>query len=721
MRDAAAAAWLAVLVPIAGSAAIALGLAGTPRRARVASVSAVSLALIASAVSAADVWRTGVATSGTLLWLALGNTPITLALRLDRFATLALVLVATVALLVTLYALAYLRGDARERRFHAVWLLFIGGMLLLVAADDAILFFAAWETLGLASYLLIGYWFERSSVPRAATQAFLVTRVGDLALLAGLLLLIRATGTTSLGDAISFLSSADAAGALVSAPEAAASGTLATSLPTLRAAALLILTGAAAKSAQLPFSAWLPDAMLGPTPVSALLHSATMVAAGVYLVARLSPLMSATGLLSIIAWVGAATALYGAAAALAQRDLKRLLAYSTMSQLGLMFVALGAGSPAAAIALLVAQALFKSLLFLAAGAVQEEARTLDLARMGGLARRMPRTALLFAVAALALAGIPVAIALPAKDAVLAAAAGRPPALLAVSLLASALTAAYIARAAVLAFAGEPRSDDARAARDPGGWMLAPMLALAALLVLASPGAPALGAPVAGGFGVELPERAVVTAAALALAVLGIGAGTAMARGRWSAARESSGSMVRSAVGQEVPLSTGGGQPPRTVGEYHAPHTAAWHSFTRAAELGFGLPRLYASIAASGIALARVMRAADDASFAAAAPALATSIRALATRARHFDANRVGVVANRLAVLVLALVGRGTRFDTARLDAGLDRGAAALGRFAQRSRTVETGRVYNYMLAVALWSAGVLAVAGLIAVIRTVGF
>ena len=243
-------------------------------------------------------------------------------------------------------------------------------MLALVLAADLITLFIAWELVGLCSYLLIGFWFERPGVPAAASKAFFTTRLADLAFLAGVLFLIGMVGNGRI-DAIL---SASTHGKIVPG--------------FLLALALLVFAGAAGKSAQFPFQGWLPDAMLGPTPVSALIHSATMVAAGVFLVARLYPLFLVAGpVLQVVAWVGVITALLGGAAALVESDLKRTLAYSTMSQIGLMFVGLGSGSLLAGVFLLLAQALYKATLFLASGAIDHAVSSTAFERMGGLAQQ----------------------------------------------------------------------------------------------------------------------------------------------------------------------------------------------------------------------------------------------------------------------------------------------------------------------------------------------
>jgi NADH-quinone oxidoreductase subunit L len=362
-----------------------------------------------------------------LPWLEVGGFQFRLALQLDPLGALVATLVSVIAMVVFAYSISYMASQPHQGRFYAELSLFAAAMLTIVMAADLLTLFIAWELVGLSSYLLIAFRFQEPGAPPAATKALLATRLGDLAMLAGVLLLVQAIGGSDIGRALT----------------AASSGDLSPSV--LLIATLLIFAGAAGKSAQTPLQGWLPDAMIAPTPVSALLHSATMVAAGVFLVARLYPLFEAAALaLSVVAWVGATTAVLGGAAALAQTDLKRTLAYSTLSQMGLMFVGLGAGSLIAGLALLIAHALYKATLFLAAGAVEREVHSREYRGLGGLARRMPVTFAAFVISAAALAGLPVSLALPSKDATLAAALGQSWALFAVALVAAILLPSILA-------------------------------------------------------------------------------------------------------------------------------------------------------------------------------------------------------------------------------------------------------------------------------------
>jgi len=306
-------------------------------------------------------------------------------------------------LLIQVYSWSYMREERRFGWYFAVHSLFAAAMMALVLADNLILMYLAWELVGLGSYLLIGYWWEKRSAAEAAKKAFVTTRIGDVGLLIGIILLFKATGTFSISGVISAVETSQV------------------TQPTLNWSLILIFLGAMGKSAQVPLHVWLPDAMEGPTPVSALIHAATMVAAGVYLVARLFPIFDAgSGILPMIAVVGLLTALVGAAMALVQTDLKRVLAYSTVSHLGFMMLALGAGSVGAAMFHLLAHAFAKAALFLGAGAFTHSTHQTDIRRMTGLLRGMRLTSIAFIASALSLAGIPPLAGFFSKDEILLA-------------------------------------------------------------------------------------------------------------------------------------------------------------------------------------------------------------------------------------------------------------------------------------------------------------
>ena len=376
-------------------------------------------------------------------WLAAGEATIPFALQFDALSAPMTLMVTGVATLIHLYAVGYMHEEEDYARFFGLLNLFVFAMLAIVLADNLLVLFLGWEGVGLCSYGLIGFWYQKTGNARAGTKAFLVTRVGDVFLAAALLWLFALTGTLSIGAI-----NAQAAGF---APAV------------LTGLTVLLLLGACGKSAQLPRMTWLADAMAGPTPVSALIHAATMVTAGVYLLCRLFPLVSLSPLgMGAIALVGAATALYAATCALAQREIKRVLAYSTMSQVGYMFLAVGAGSVAGAMFHLLTHAFFKAALFMAAGCVIHLAGDEnDLLKMGGLYKHGPRQLFwTFLAGALCLAGAPLTGGFFSKDAILLAAytQGTPLFLLlwGVGLLTALLTAAYTFRLVYLIFAGEPR-------------------------------------------------------------------------------------------------------------------------------------------------------------------------------------------------------------------------------------------------------------------------
>lgn len=681
--------WLAPLAPLTAAVLIFVFHRAPPRIVAGTAVAAVALSTaltLAVLASAAEGVRAVVA----LPWLSVGEFSFALQLRLDPLSALMVALVTPVSLPVFVYAAQHMAGDPRYARFFALLSLFVAAKLTLVLADDVVLLFVAWELVGFCSYMLIGFWFERPGVPRAATKAFMVTRLADAVLIAGLLLLVRGAGSASIGEILARVQEGSATG------------------PILTAAALLLLVGAMGKSAQFPLHGWLPDAMAGPTPVSALIHSATMVVAGVYLVARLLPLFASTGLLPVVGWVGAVSALFGAVVALGQENLKRLLAYSTMSQIGLMFVGLGTGSLPAALLLLTGQAFYKSLLFLGAGSVGHAVGSTDFRAMGGLARRMPITFATFALGALALAGAPVTIAWPVKDAVLGAAWEASPALFAASLVASFFTALYTARAVTLVFFGPARSADAERAQEAHGVLLAPKVALALLVVVGTAAdSPLLGRPLEHLLGVEAPEVAAATVLALAVAALGLGLG-------WAAHRAGPGE-------QTWPI---------------------LRPFAPVLERGLGIPALYASLARGAAAAAIRVRALDEAFFdpvgdrlaqAARATArgarrldvvvfaplghlLARHVRGAVRRARHIDAHVFDVAVDALVRGILTALRVSGRFDLRRVDASFEAGGMAVVRLGQRLRATQTGRVYNYFIAVFVWSLGAILIAAVVIIL-----
>ncbi|MEE9485614.1 MULTISPECIES: NADH-quinone oxidoreductase subunit L [Methylobacterium] len=446
----------------------------------------------------------------TVTWFESGDYRLTVGLAATPLTRFVATVVAGVALCVATYAVGYMGGRPDRPRFFAELGLFVGAMLALILANSLALLFAAWEMVGLASFLLIGFEHAAPGAAGAASKAFLMTRAGDVGLLLGWLLALAATGTTDI----------DALAGAVEAGRVAPGG--------VTTMALLMLAGALGKSAQLPFSAWLPDAMVGPTPVSALLHSATMVAAGVFLVLRLDAVFAAAPLaMAALFWVGAVTAVFAALVATAEADLKRVLAWSTCSQLGEMMVALGLGGARAAAFHLAVHAAFKSTLFLAAGIVQERAGTRALDRLGGLLRALPLAGAAFLVAALALAGVPPLSGFWSEEGILAVASRHGPGAGALVVFLVLLGGTYIGRAGTAAFIGRRRD---RAGTGKTAWtMRAGTLALAlAAAVLGWLLAGSLDAllPFEANPGVEVSWRNLGIAAGL----LGVGIGVARGRG-----------------------------------------------------------------------------------------------------------------------------------------------------------------------------------------------
>ena len=394
-------------------------------------------------------------------WLEAGDARLTWGMILDPLSVMMLGLVTFVALGIQVYSWVYMAHGPRFGWYFAVHALFAAAMLTLVLADNFLLLYIAWELVGLGSYLLIGFWYERRSAAEAAKKAFVTTRIGDIGLLIGILLLFKETGTFEMSAIF----------------ELVKLGTLSDGVIT--ASAILIFLGAMGKSAQFPLHVWLPDAMEGPTPVSALIHAATMVAAGVFLVARTFPIFEASdAAMTLVAVIGLVTALMAGSMALVMTDLKRILAYSTISHLGFMMLALGAGGFAAAMFHLLVHAFAKAMLFLSAGSISHATDKLDIREMGGLARRMPLTAFCFAVGALALGGLPPLSGFFSKDEVLLAVLdGRNPVFLVLALVAAFMSALYMGRALFSVFLGPLKPENAHVHESPP-MMLAPMLVFA---------------------------------------------------------------------------------------------------------------------------------------------------------------------------------------------------------------------------------------------------
>ena len=398
-----------------------------------------------------------------------GGITIHLGLIVDSLTVVMLIVVTVVSLMVQIYSQGYMHGDPGYHRYFAFMSLFTASMLGLVLADNLLFVYVFWEMVGLCSYLLIGFWFHRPAVADAAKKAFIVTRLGDFGFLAAILLLYFNTGTFDIGQ----LHSLAITGALA--------GT------TLTWAAIGIFAGAVGKSAQFPLHTWLPDAMEGPTPVSALIHAATMVAAGVFLVARTFPLFShSVEAVTTVAIIGGFTAIFAASMGLVMTDIKRVLAYSTISQLGYMMLGLGAGGIAIGIFHLFNHAFFKALLFLGAGSVNHATGTFDMREMGGLRKFMPWTYATFLIAALSISGIWPLAGFWSKDEILASALQNQPILFYLAMITVFMTAFYMFRVVFMTFGGEYRGGGAEAHGKPHespSVMVMPMVVLAILAVV----------------------------------------------------------------------------------------------------------------------------------------------------------------------------------------------------------------------------------------------
>jgi NADH-quinone oxidoreductase subunit L len=464
--------WLVPALPLAGATVMLFGggrlgrAAGWIATALVAAAFALAVAILLDLLSMPAEAR--VLVDDVYEWMAAGAFSVDVAFRADPLSITMTLVVTGVGALIHLYAIGYMEHDPRVGRFFAYMNLFVFFMLVLVLADNYLLLYLGWEGVGLCSYLLIGFWFDRPSAASAAKKAFVTTRIGDAAMLLGIALIFITFGSLDFGEVLAPLGAADGA--------TPSSGTF-------TVISLLLLAGAVGKSAQLPLHVWLPDAMEGPTPVSALIHAATMVTAGVYLVIRSHVLFELSGTaLTVVLVVGLLGAIYAALASIGQFDIKRALAYSTMSQIGFMFFAVGMRFYEGAMLLLVCHAFYKALLFLTAGNVLHglDDET-DMRRMGGLRADMPISAVWFGIGALSLAGIPPLAGFFAKDEIVgfAATSGREIAWL-LATVGAFMSALYISRPLFLAFFGRRRTE--RTAHE-APWLMQAPLALLALLTV----------------------------------------------------------------------------------------------------------------------------------------------------------------------------------------------------------------------------------------------
>ena len=379
-------------------------------------------------------------------WINFGPVNVAFGIHIDNLTAIMLIVVTFISSLIHLYSIGYMHGDPRYSRYFAYLSIFSFSMLGLILVDGFFGIYIFWELVGLSSYLLIGFWFEKDSAANAAKKAFITNRIGDVAMFAGILIIFTTLGVFNFEEVFTGIADGNLSGGL------------------LTAAGILIFMGAVGKSAQFPLHVWLPDAMEGPTPVSALIHAATMVAAGVYMVGRTFVIYTADALL-VIAYIGTITAFMAATIAIVQKDIKRVLAYSTVSQLGFMMVGLGTGGYTAGLFHLTTHAFFKALLFLGSGSVIHAVHSQEMDDMGGLRKKMPITFWTFLIGTLAISGVPPLSGFWSKDLILASALEfgmlHPShrVIFVVTLIAAGMTAFYMLRAVYLTFAGEPRDKE----------------------------------------------------------------------------------------------------------------------------------------------------------------------------------------------------------------------------------------------------------------------
>ena len=507
--------WILLFLPLVVAAANQLFLKRSP------------LAVMTSVVSAAVTFGIAVSLLGktgtsTFEWASVKGFSIDLGITLDQLSTGMMIVVTGIGLLVHIFSVAYMKDDEAKARFFTGLSLFMFSMTGIVLASNFIMTFIFWELVGVSSYLLIGHWYQKDSAADAAKKAFLCNRVGDFGFMIGILLLWGITGS------LSFDKMSAGAEVFVHAHPAI-----------LSTALLCVFCGAIGKSAQLPLHVWLPDAMEGPTPVSALIHAATMVAAGVYMLFRVQVSLHLDpellrGLFSsqVISWIGGITALVAALMATQQDDIKRVLAYSTLSQLGYMVMAVGLVAGEAGMFHLFTHAWFKALLFLGSGAVIHACHhEQDIWKMGGLLKKMPITGITFLIGFLALIAIPGTSGFFSKELILDAALEHNPTLFWIAATVAVLTPFYMTRLFVVAFLGKPRDHGAEHAHEVGPLMFVP-LALLAVMALIS------GYKMINGLAPALPEHAgelhlggMVSMVSLIAVAIGVGAGFLLYRGR----------------------------------------------------------------------------------------------------------------------------------------------------------------------------------------------
>jgi NADH-quinone oxidoreductase subunit L len=489
--------WIILFAPFVSAVVIALVTERSKKLSSYISVAAVAISFVFSL----GVFF-GQDGSAGFNWIDLGVFQVKIGYLINDLTKLMLLVVTGVGLLIHIYSLGYMADDKGRSRYFCGLSLFMFSMLGIVLANNFIMMFIFWELVGVSSYLLIGHWFYLPAPPAAANKALLANRLGDFGFLLGILLVWSASGTVSFDELAQHWS------------------TLGLSPGFMTAAALLIFCGAVGKSAQFPLHVWLPDAMEGPTPVSALIHAATMVAAGVFMLARSFFLFQPTPTaLTVVLWIGLLTSLLAALMATQQDDIKRVLAYSTLSQLGLMVAAVGLGAWQAGIFHLFTHASFKALLFLGAGSVIHSLHhEQNIWQMGGLRNKMPVTFWTFLIGSLALIACPPFAGFWSKDAILASASQNIPAFLAIAAV-TFLTAFYMSRLFVVAFLGEPRSDHASHAHESPRVMTIPLILLAIPATIA-------GFPFIAPIFIKVPEHEGSPLGAMAVSLIAFAAGAA---------------------------------------------------------------------------------------------------------------------------------------------------------------------------------------------------
>jgi len=490
----------------------------------------VPLISTASAVATFVIALSLLKTTGTFAvpWATIGDFSIEIGIKLDQLSTGMMIVVTGIGMLVHIFSLAYMKEDDAKARYFTGLSLFMFSMTGIVLADNLIMTFIFWELVGLSSYLLIGHWYQKESAADAAKKAFLANRVGDFGFMIGILLLWGMTGALSFDGMAEGIKSFQTANPIIFAA-------------TLSTAMLCVFCGAVGKSAQLPLHVWLPDAMEGPTPVSALIHAATMVAAGVYMLFRvnlslaLPPEVMETLLSShVIAWVGGITSLAAALMATQQDDIKKILAYSTLSQLGYMVMAVGLVAGEAGMFHLFTHAWFKALLFLGSGAVIYACHhEQNIWKMGGLLKKMPVTGITFAIGTAALMAVPyITSGFWSKEEILAAAFHGNKALFCIALFVAFLTTFYMARLFIVAFLGKPRDHGADHAHEVGPLMSLPLVLLAVMAIISgfafTSGPLNAFRPIREG---HVEGHAIILGASIASLILGLIAGFVLYKGK----------------------------------------------------------------------------------------------------------------------------------------------------------------------------------------------